>query len=75
MLPDKAPLIARYRVGKNSLHGAEKKALLLGQLYVDPESLWESYVTVVVQLMYCLVFCSCFAGMQQQQKMLSLPHH
>jgi hypothetical protein len=28
LLPDKAPLIARCSDGKNSLHGAEKKALL-----------------------------------------------
>ena len=34
--PDKALLIARCSSDKDSLHGAEKKALLLGQLYVGP---------------------------------------
>jgi hypothetical protein len=29
--------------------------LLLGQLYVGPNSLWAPIVTVIVQLMYCLV--------------------
>ena len=52
-----APLIVRCSSGKDSLHGAEKKALLLGQLYVDPNSLWARFVTVIVQLMYCLVLC------------------
>ena len=42
---------------KDSLHGAENKALLLGQLYVDPKSLWAPFVKVIVQLMYCLVLC------------------
>ena len=37
-LTDKAPLIARCCSGKDSLHGAEKKALLLRQLYVGPNS-------------------------------------
>ena len=55
-LPDKAPLIARCSGGKDSLHGAEQKALLLGQLYVGHNSLWAPFVTVTVQLMYCLVF-------------------
>ena len=41
----------------NSLHGAEKKGLLLGQLYVGPNSMWAKFVTVVVQCMYCLVLC------------------
>ena len=41
----------------DSLHGAEKIALLLGQLYVDPNSLWAPFVKVIVQLMYCLVLC------------------
>jgi hypothetical protein len=40
-LPDKAPLIARCSGGKDSLH--EKKALLLGQLYVGPKSLWAPF--------------------------------
>jgi hypothetical protein len=34
-LPDKSPLIARCSGGKDSLHGAGKKAPLLGQLYVQ----------------------------------------
>ena len=59
---DKAPLIARCSDGKDSLHGAEKKALLLGQLYVGPNSLWAQFVTVKVQLMYGLMLCSDFAG-------------
>ena len=54
LLPDKASLIARCSSGKDSFHGAEKKALL-GQLYVGPNSLWATFVTVIVQLMYCLV--------------------
>ena len=33
------------------------KALLLGQLYVGPNSLWEPLVAVIVQLMDCLVLC------------------
>ena len=42
--------------------------LLMGQLYVGPNSLWAPFVTVIVQLMYCLVLCfallcSGFAGM------------
>jgi hypothetical protein len=28
--------------------------LLLGQLYVGPNSLWAPFVTVIVQCMYCL---------------------
>jgi hypothetical protein len=52
-LPDKAPLIARCSSGK-------VLGLLLGQLYVG---LWASFVTVIVQLIYCLVLCSGFAGM------------
>jgi hypothetical protein len=35
-LPDKVPLIARCSGGKDSLYGSEKKALLLGRLYVGP---------------------------------------
>ena len=50
-LPDKAPLIARCSNGKDSLHGAEKKAKLSGQLYIGPNSLWAQFVTVIVQLM------------------------
>ena len=56
-------LTARCSSCKDSLHGAEKKALLLGQLYVGPNSLWEPFVTVIVQLMHCLVLCCGFAGM------------
>ena len=57
-LPDKALLIARCSSGgKDSLHGAEKKALLLGQLYVCPNSLWEPFITILVQFMHCLVLC------------------
>ena len=36
---EKAPLIARCSGGKDLLHGAGKKALLFGQLYVGPNSL------------------------------------
>ena len=57
LLPDKALLIARCSSGKDLLHGAEKKAMLLGQLYVGPNSLWAPFVTVIVQWMYCLVLC------------------
>jgi hypothetical protein len=42
-----AMLIARFNSGKDSLHVAEKKALQLGQLYVQFK----------VQLMYCLILC------------------
>jgi hypothetical protein len=56
-LPDKDQLIARCSSGKDSLHGAEKKALLLGQLYPGPNNLWAPFVTVIVKLMYCLVLC------------------
>ena len=52
-LPDKALLIARCSNGK-----------VLGQLYVGPNSLWATFVTVIVKLMYCFVLCSGFAGMQ-----------
>ena len=64
-LTDKASLIARCSSGKISLLGAEKKALLLGQLYVGPNSLWAPFVVVIVQLLYCLVLCSGFAGRHQ----------
>jgi hypothetical protein len=51
MLTDKAPLIARYSSGK-------MLGLLLGQLYEGPNSLWAPLVTIIVQLMYCLmVYC------------------
>ena len=56
-MPDKALLIARCSDGKDSLHGVERIALLLGQLYVGPNSLWALFVTVIVQSMYCLVLC------------------
>ena len=49
LLPDKASLIASCCSGKDSLHRAEKKALLLGQLYVGPNSLWAPFVPVIVQ--------------------------
>ena len=62
---DKVPLTARCSGGKDSLHGAEKKALLLGQVYVCPNSLWAPFATTIAQLMYCLVLCSGFAGMLQ----------
>ena len=41
--------------------------LLLGQLYVGPNSLWAPFVTVIVQLMYCLVLYSGFSGMDSPQ--------
>ena len=56
-LQKKASLTARCSGGKDSSHGAEKKALLLGQLYVGPNSLWAPFDTVIVQFMYCLVLC------------------
>ena len=40
--------------------------LLLGQHYVGPNSLWTPFVIAIVQLMYCLVLCSGFAGMPHQ---------
>ena len=43
------PLIASCSSSKGSLHGAEKKALLLEQLYVGPNSLWALFV-IIVQL-------------------------
>ena len=46
--------------------------LLLGKLYVGPNSLWAPFVTVIVQLMYCLVLCCCFAGMHPA--FFCLPH-
>ena len=58
---DKAPLIARCGSGKVLLHGAEKKVMLLGQLYVGPNSLWAQFVIIIVQFMYYLVLCSGFA--------------
>ena len=42
--------------------------LLLGQLYVGHNSLWAPFVTVIVQLMYCLVLCSVVA------LLASIPH-
>jgi hypothetical protein len=42
ILTDKAPLIAGCGSGKDLLHGAEKKALLLGPLCVVRNSLWFS---------------------------------
>ena len=72
-LPDKALFIARC---KDSLHGAEKKALLLGQIYVVcGHSLWAPFVTVIVQIMYCLVVC-CVVALLACIKTFggSLPH-
>ena len=46
--------------------------LLLGQLYVG--RLWVSFVTVIVQLMCCLVLCSVFAGMYPLKSFGGLPH-
>ena len=69
---DKAPLIARCSSGKDSLHGAEKKGLLLGQLYLVPNSLWEPFVTVKVQLMYFLVLCCVKALLACIKKMFCL---
>jgi hypothetical protein len=37
--------------------------LLLRQIYVGPNSLWAPFVTVIVQLLYCLMLYSGFAGM------------
>ena len=37
--------------------------LLLGHLYVSPNSLWAPFVNVIEQFLYCLVLCSGFAGM------------
>ena len=54
-LPDKALLITRCSSGTDSHHGAGKKALLLGQLYVGPNCLWAPFVTITEQLMYFLV--------------------
>jgi hypothetical protein len=69
-----APLIARCNNGKDSLHGAEKKTLLLGQLYVGLDSLSAAFVTIIAQLMYCLVLCSCFAGMNKINKQSPTKH-
>jgi hypothetical protein len=54
-LADKAPMISRCSGGKDSLHDVEKKALLLGQLYVGLNHFWALYVTVIMQFMYCCV--------------------
>ena len=64
---------AARRVSADS-HGAERKALLLGQLYVGLNSLRAPFVTVIVQLTCCLVLCSGFAGMQLKKKWVGLPH-
>ena len=58
-MQDKALLIARCSRGR-------VLGLLLGQLYVGPNILWAPFVTVIVQLLYCLVLCSGFAGMHPQ---------
>ena len=42
--------------------GKDSQALLLGQHYVGPNSVWALFVTVIVQLMYCLVLC-CVAAL------------
>jgi hypothetical protein len=47
-LPDKASLIVKCNSGKDSLYCAGKKALLLGQFYVGPNSLWAPLVTIIV---------------------------
>jgi hypothetical protein len=57
LLPDKGPRVSRCGSDKDSLHGAEKKALLLGQLYVVLTVCGHRFVNVIVQLMYCLVLC------------------
>jgi hypothetical protein len=54
-LPDKAPLIARCSSDNDLRNCAEKKALLLGQLYAGSNSLWAPFVTIIVQFVYCLV--------------------
>ena len=36
---------------------ALQRVVLAAQLYVGPNSLWAPFVTVIVQLMYCLVLC------------------
>ena len=62
--------IARRSGGKDSLHGAEKKALLLGQLYVGPNS----FVGTVchrysaIHVLFGVVLCSGFAGMYPKRK-------
>ena len=48
--------------------------LVLGQLYVGPNSLWAPFDTVIVQLMYCLVLCCGFAGIHRKHFGGSLPH-
>ena len=57
--------LARCSAGKDLLHGAEKKALLLGQLNIGPNSLWVPFVTIKLQLMYCLVLC-CVVALPHQ---------
>jgi hypothetical protein len=75
LLPDKALLIAKCSSGKDSPLGVEKKSLLLGQLYVGPNSLWAPFVTVIVQFMCCSVLCCGFAGMHLKNVFfLRLPH-
>jgi hypothetical protein len=48
--------------------------LLWGQFCVGHSSLWAPFVNVEVQLMYCLVLCSGFAGMHPNMFWGSLPH-
>ena len=65
-LPDKALLIPGCSSGK-------MLGLLLGQLYVGPNSLWASFVTAIVQLMYCLVLC-CVVALLACITHFFLPH-
>ena len=62
LLPDRALLTARFSIG-----------MVLGQIYVGPNSLWAPFVTVIVHLMYCLVLCSGFAG-SALHMIIFLPH-
>ena len=51
------------------------KALLLGQLSVGPNSLWAPFVTVIGQLIYCLVLCPVVPLLARiEEKMRSFPH-
>ena len=58
--------------GKDSLHGAEMKALLLGQLYVGPIMACCHYSASNV-LFSVVLFCG-FAGMHLKKIMFCLPH-
>ena len=49
--------VARQGSADSQSSNGKMLGLLLGQVYVGPNSLWAPFVAIIVQLMYCLVLC------------------